>query len=379
MTEHSPTLQLACQLINCQSVTPNDAGCQAIMIERLQALGFTVTRLRYGEVDNFWAVHGTEGPTLAFAGHTDVVPTGDEAQWEHHPFEAKIIDGILHGRGAADMKGSLAAMLVAAENYIAEQPQHPGRLAFLITSDEEGVAVDGTVKVMQHLHDNNESIDWCVVGEPSSSEVTGDVIKNGRRGSLGFSLQINGVQGHVAYPQLALNPIHCVAPALTELSQTVWDEGNDFFPPTTFQISNISSGTGATNVVPGTLELLANFRFSTELTVEQLQQQVIALLDRHELDYKIKWQVNGLPFLTAEGELVEAATQSIATVTGLTTSLSTAGGTSDARFIAPYGVQVVELGPVNATIHQVDERVNAAELDQLALIYHGIMSRLLRC
>lgn len=379
MTEHSPTLQLACQLINCQSVTPNDAGCQVIMIERLQALGFTVTHLRYGEVDNFWAVHGTEGPTLAFAGHTDVVPTGDEAQWEHHPFEAKIIDGILHGRGAADMKGSLAAMLVAAENYIAEQPQHPGRLAFLITSDEEGVAVDGTVKVMQHLHDNNESIDWCVVGEPSSSEVTGDVIKNGRRGSLGFSLQINGVQGHVAYPQLALNPIHCVAPALTELSQTVWDEGNNSFPPTTFQISNISSGTGATNVVPGTLELLANFRFSTELTVEQLQQKVIGLLDRHELDYKIKWQVNGLPFLTAEGELVEAATQSIATVTGLTTSLSTAGGTSDARFIAPYGVQVVELGPVNATIHQVDERVNAAELDQLTLIYHGIMSRLLRC
>ena len=349
------------------------------MIERLQALGFTVTHLRYGEVDNFWAVHGTEGPTLAFAGHTDVVPTGDEAQWEHHPFEAKIIDGILHGRGAADMKGSLAAMLVAAENYIAEQPQHPGRLAFLITSDEEGVAVDGTVKVMQHLHDNNESIDWCVVGEPSSSEVTGDVIKNGRRGSLGFSLQINGVQGHVAYPQLALNPIHCVAPALTELSQTVWDEGNNSFPPTTFQISNISSGTGATNVVPGTLELLANFRFSTELTVEQLQQKVIGLLDRHELDYKIKWQVNVLPFLTAEGELVEAATHSIATVTGLTTSLSTAGGTSDARFIAPYGVQVVELGPVNATIHQVDERVNAAELDQLTLIYHGIMSRLLRC
>ncbi len=379
MTEHSPTLQLACQLINCQSVTPNDAGCQAIMIKRLQALGFTVTHLRYGEVDNFWAVHGIEGPTLAFAGHTDVVPTGDEAQWEHHPFEAKIIDGILHGRGAADMKGSLAAMLVAAENYIAEQPQHPGRLAFLITSDEEGVAVDGTVKVMQHLHDNNESIDWCVVGEPSSSEVTGDVIKNGRRGSLGFSLQINGVQGHVAYPQLALNPIHCVAPALTELSQTVWDEGNNSFPPTTFQISNISSGTGATNVVPGTLELLANFRFSTELTVEHLQEKVIGLLDRHELDYKIKWQVNGLPFLTAEGELVEAATQSIATVTGLTTSLSTAGGTSDARFIAPYGVQVVELGPVNATIHQVDERVNAAELDQLTLIYHGIMSRLLRC
>ncbi|NNC55291.1 MAG: succinyl-diaminopimelate desuccinylase, partial [Pseudomonadales bacterium] len=331
----------------------------------------------YGKVDNFWAVHGECGPTLAFAGHTDVVPAGDEATWQQPPYKPSVTDGMLCGRGAADMKGSLAAMLVAAEQFVAKNPQHNGRLAFLITSDEEGDATDGTVKVMQYLQQQQQAIDWCVVGEPSSSKATGDTVKNGRRGSLGFDLQINGVQGHVAYPELARNPIHEAGPLLAELGQQHWDQGNEFFPPTTFQVSNITAGTGATNVVPGSLRLLANFRFSTELTVPALQQRVIEILDRQGLDYKIKWQVNGLPFLTPPGELVSAATEAIKTVTGLDTRLSTAGGTSDGRFIAPSGAQVLELGPVNATIHQVNERVVAAELDQLTQIYQRIMQHLL--
>lgn len=377
MDNVTPTLSLACQLIERRSVTPDDAGCQALLIERLRATGFDITPLRFGEVDNFWAVHGTEGDILAFAGHTDVVPAGDEAGWSHPPFEPALIDGELCGRGAADMKSSLAAMVVAAEQFVAQHPRHRNRLAFLITSDEEGVAVDGTVKVMDYLASNNEKISWCVVGEPSSSETTGDTIKNGRRGSLGLTLTINGVQGHVAYPQLATNPIHQFAPALTELSTTVWDEGNAFFPATSFQVSNIRSGTGATNVIPGALDIIANFRFSTELTVEDIQRRVIGILDKHALDYEIRWQLSGLPFLTEPGTLVDATVEAIKAVTGIDTKLSTAGGTSDGRFIAPTGAQVVELGPVNATIHKVNERIRADELDQLTAIYQRIMQTLL--
>ena len=377
MTANSPTIDLACQLMACQSVTPNDAGCQALMINRLESAGFTVTQLRYDDVDNFWAVHGSEGDILAFAGHTDVVPAGDESQWQYPPYQPIIKDGMLCGRGAADMKGSLAAMLVAAENFVAKYPEHNHRLAFLITSDEEGIAVNGTVKVMDYLASINESIKWCVVGEPSSSTQTGDTIKNGRRGSLGLQLTINGIQGHVAYPQLADNPVQRFGPALVEINETVWDSGKAFFPATSFQISNIQAGTGATNVIPGALNITANFRFSTALTVENIQQRFTDILAKHNLNYVIDWHLSGHPFITERGELIDATVGSINEVTGRETELSTAGGTSDGRFIAPTGSQLVELGPVNETIHRVNERVNAAELDQLSLIYQGIMNRLL--
>ena len=378
MTTHSPTLTLAMELMARPSVTPDDAGCQKIMAQRLTDAGFTISSLRHGAVDNLWAVHGDSGDILAFAGHTDVVPSGDEASWQHPPFSPRIENGMLYGRGAADMKGSLAAMVIAAEKFVAQHPDHAGRLAFLITSDEEGDAVDGTVKVMEYLEQIGERICWCVVGEPSSSERTGDTIKNGRRGSLGFHLTIEGVQGHVAYPQLADNPIHRFAPALTELSQTVWDNGNDFFPATSFQVSNISAGTGANNVIPGTLEAVCNFRFSTELSAEDLQRRTVEILDRHALNYRIDWRLSGHPFLTPAGALVEAAVAAIAQVTGIDAQLSTAGGTSDGRFIAPSGAQVLELGPVNKTIHRVDEQVDAAELEQLSEIYRAIMQRLLQ-
>lgn len=377
MTVNTSTVDLACQLMACQSVTPEDAGCQALMIDRLEAAGFIVTKLRYDDVDNFWAVHGSAGEILAFAGHTDVVPAGDESQWQYPPYQPVIAEGMLCGRGAADMKGSLAAMLVAAENFVAEHPDHSNRLAFLITSDEEGIAVNGTVKVMDYLASINESIKWCVVGEPSSSKQTGDVIKNGRRGSIGLNLTINGIQGHVAYPQLADNPVHRFGPALVELTNTVWDSGNAFFPATSFQISNIQAGTGATNVIPGALNITANFRFSTALTVADIQQGFIGILDKHKLDYTIKWHLSGHPFITERGALINAAVAAIDEVTGLKAELSTAGGTSDGRFIAPTGAQLVELGPVNETIHRVNERVNAAELDQLSLIYQNVMTRLL--
>ena len=342
----------------------------------LQKLGFDIERLRYGDVDNFWATRGS-GPVLCFAGHTDVVPSGDENQWKNPPFSPAVRNGVLHGRGAADMKGSLAAMIVATEQFVQENPQHKNRLAFLVTSDEEGIAINGTVKVIEHLESKKEKISWCIVGEPSSTDTVGDVVKNGRRGSLGLVLRVQGVQGHVAYPHLAKNPIHLAAPAMDELASTEWDQGNEFFPATSFQISNITAGTGATNVIPGEATLVANFRFSTELEPDAIKRRFIEILDRHKLDYEIEWNLSGMPFLTEPGALVDAVQASIQQATGRTATLSTAGGTSDGRFIAPTGAQVVELGPVNATIHQVDEQVSASELDDLTLIYRGIMERML--
>lgn len=377
MPAQSATLQLACDLIRRASVTPDDAGCQSLMISRLEAMDFRVFRLRFGEVENFWAVRGESGPLLAFAGHTDVVPSGDTAQWQSPPFEPQVRDGFLYGRGAADMKGSLAAMVVACENFIARHPDHPGRIGFLITSDEEGPAVNGTVKVVEWLEQRQEKMTWCIVGEPSSTAQLGDVIKNGRRGSLGGELIVKGVQGHIAYPHLADNPIHRLAPALTALVNEVWDQGNRFFPATSFQISNIQGGTGATNVIPGEVRMLFNFRFSTEVTDALLRQRTCALLDAFELDYRIDWSLSGQPFITEEGDLVAATQAAIRDVTGRETQLSTSGGTSDGRFIAPTGAQVIEVGPLNDTIHKIDERVNVADLDQLAAIYQNILTRLL--
>jgi len=378
MTALSPTLELAIDLISRASVTPEDEGCQPLMTERLEAIGFQIWNLRFEDVDNFWAVRGTQGPILAFAGHTDVVPTGPENSWKHPPFEP-IVDeaGMLLGRGAADMKGSLAAMVVACENFVDAHPDHHGRIAFLITSDEEGPSINGTVKVVEWLEERNEKITWCLVGEPSSTTETGDTIKNGRRGSLGCELTVKGIQGHVAYPHLAENPIHTFAPALAELSAEHWDNGNDFFPATSFQVSNINGGTGATNVIPGDLHVVFNFRFSTELTEAQLRQRTEAILNKHKISYEIKWTLSGHPFLTSEGPLVEAAVAAIKDVTGIDSELSTAGGTSDGRFIAPTGAQVVELGPVNATIHKVNECVKAEDLNLLTDIYEGMLKRLL--
>jgi succinyl-diaminopimelate desuccinylase len=373
----SPTLALTLDLIRCPSVTPVDANCQELMIQRLEAIGFHIERLRFGEVDNFWARRGTTEPVFAFAGHTDVVPTGTLSAWHSEPFQPEIRDGVLYGRGAADMKGSLAAMVVACEQFVAKHPNHRGSIAFLITSDEEGVATDGTVKVVEHLEARQEKMTWCLVGEPSSTTTIGDVIKNGRRGSLNASLTVIGVQGHVAYPQLADNPIHRIAPALAELTAEVWDNGNPFFPATSFQISNINSGTGATNVIPADVKVLFNFRFSTEVTAEQLKARSEAILQKHGLKYDIVWNLSGLPFLTAKGELVAASVAAIKEVVGIDTELSTSGGTSDGRFIAPTGAQVLELGPINATIHKINECVNVADLDTLAEIYEGILVRLL--
>ncbi|MBM7059860.1 succinyl-diaminopimelate desuccinylase [Pseudomonas sp. UL073] len=378
MTALSPTLELACDLIRRPSVTPLDEGCQELMMRRLAALGFQVEAMRIEEVDNFWAVRGGEGPVLCFAGHTDVVPTGPSAAWQHQPFEALIdADGMLCGRGAADMKGSLAAMIIAVERFVAAHPDHKGRIAFLITSDEEGPAQHGTKAVVERLRARGERLDWCIVGEPSSTSLVGDIVKNGRRGSLGCTLTVRGKQGHVAYPHLARNPIHLAAPALAELAAEHWDDGNAFFPPTSFQVSNLNAGTGATNVIPGDLVAVFNFRFSTESTVEGLQQRVAAILDKHGLDYQLNWALSGLPFLTEPGELLDAVAASIRTVTGRETTPSTSGGTSDGRFIATLGTQVVELGPVNATIHQVDERVLASDLDLLTDIYQHTLQRLL--
>ena len=373
----SPTLALTLDLIRCPSVTPVDANCQELMIQRLEAIGFHIERLRFGEVDNFWARRGTTEPVFAFAGHTDVVPTGTLSAWHSEPFQPEIRDGMLYGRGAADMKGSLAAMVVACEQFVAKHPNHRGSIAFLITSDEEGVATDGTVKVVEHLKARQEKMTWCLVGEPSSTTTIGDVIKNGRRGSLNAALTVIGVQGHVAYPQLADNPIHRIAPALAELTAEVWDNGNAFFPATSFQISNINSGTGATNVIPADVKVLFNFRFSTEVTAEQLKARSEAILQKHGLKYDIVWNLSGLPFLTAKGELVAASVAAIKQVVGIDTELSTSGGTSDGRFIAPTGAQVLELGPINATIHKINECVNAADLDTLKEIYEGILVRLL--
>lgn len=375
----STTLELAFELLRRPSITPLDEGCLTLIGERLAHIGFRLENLRFGDVDNLWARRGDSGPLFCFAGHTDVVPTGPAERWQTHPFEPVIDDeGYLRGRGAADMKGSIAAMITAIERFVAQHPDHQGSLAFLLTSDEEGPAIHGTVKVVEHLEARQEKIDWCLVGEPSSTNRVGDIIKNGRRGSLGARLLVKGKQGHVAYPHLASNPIHRATPALAALAAEVWDEGNAFFPATSFQISNIHAGTGATNVVPGELEVLFNFRFSTELTAERLQQRTGALLDQHGLDYEIEWTLSGQPFLTAAGALVEATTQAIQEVTGQPTALSTSGGTSDGRFIAPTGAQVVELGPVNATIHQVDERVKATDLDQLSAIYQRLLEKLFK-
>ncbi len=371
------TLDLCCELIRRQSVTPADDGCQALLMARLAAAGFRCTPLPFGEVANFWAERGSAGPILVFAGHTDVVPTGPGNRWRFPPFEPTLADGLLYGRGAADMKGSLAAMVVACEEFVAAHPDHPGRIGFLITSDEEGPAVDGTVRVMRHLQEQGTHIDWCLVGEPSSSARLGDVIKNGRRGSLGATLTVLGVQGHIAYPQLADNPIHRALPALAALAREEWDRGNRFFPPTSMQISNINGGTGATNVIPGELVLQFNFRFSTELSEAELQARTEAILAAHGLDYRIDWQLSGQPFLTPAGALVDAVAGGIRDVTGAAPQLSTAGGTSDGRFIAPTGAQVVELGPVNASIHKVDEHVAVDDLPRLATIYRRVLERLL--
>lgn len=376
-TTLSPTLALACELIARDSTTPNDAGCQQLIGARLAACGFTLENMRFGDVDNLWARRGSESPVLCFAGHTDVVPCGPLEQWDTAPFAPVIRDGMLHGRGAADMKGSLAAMVIAVENFVAACPDHRGSIAFLITSDEEGPATEGTVKVVETLVERGEQVDWCIVGEPSSTELVGDVVKNGRRGSLNARLLVRGKQGHVAYPHLARNPIHLAAPALAELAAETWDQGNAFFPPTSFQISNIHAGTGATNVVPGQLEALINFRFSTESTVEGLQQRVCDLLDRHGLDYELEWTLSGLPFLTEPGELLDGVAAAIHQVTGRDTQPSTSGGTSDGRFIATMGTQVVELGPVNATIHQLNEHISVADLETLTAIYQATLQRLL--
>ena len=373
----SRTLDYTCELIRRASVTPEDAGCQQWLAEKLEALGFHCEHLRFGDVDNLWARRGNDGPLLVFAGHTDVVPTGDVNKWRSDPFQPEIRNGMLYGRGAADMKASIAAWLVAVEDFVAARPDHAGSIGWLITADEEGPAINGTVKVVEHLEARQEKIDYCLVGEPSSTTHMGDVIKNGRRGSLGARLLVKGVQGHVAYPHLADNPIHRVAPALAELAAEVWDQGNEFFPATSFQISNIKAGTGATNVIPGDCEVLFNFRFSTELTAEDLQARTEAILNKHGLDYQLDWTLSGQPFLTARGALVDAAVTAIKDITGIDTELSTAGGTSDGRFIAPTGAQVVELGPINSTIHKIDEHTPVAELEPLSAVYRRMLELLL--
>lgn len=372
-----PVTELTKELIARPSVTPLDEGCQTLMAERLAAIGFNIEPMVFEDTTNMWARRGNEGPVFCFAGHTDVVPAGDLSRWHTPPFEPTIIDGYLYGRGAADMKGSLAAMIVATERFVAKYPNHPGSIAFLITSDEEGPFINGTTRVIDTLEARNEKITWALVGEPSSTLKLGDVVKNGRRGSLTANLTVKGVQGHVAYPHLADNPIHKAAPFLAELSQTHWDNGNAFFPPTSMQIANINGGTGASNVIPGALEVMFNFRYSTEVTAEILIERVEALLTAHELDYDIHWTFNGLPFLTGEGPLLDATRHAIRQVTGYDTDPQTTGGTSDGRFIAPTGAKVLELGPVNATIHKVNECVKVDDLEQLALCYEVILEQLL--
>ena len=374
---HSDTLELSLQLLRQPSVTPVDHNCQDIMAERLKKIGFNIESMRFEDVDNLWARKGTEGPVFCFAGHTDVVPTGSLDAWHSDPFAPEIRDGKLYGRGSADMKTALAAMVVASERFVAKHPDHKGSIAFLITSDEEGPSINGTVKVVETLEARNEKMDWCLVGEPSSTHRLGDIVKNGRRGSLNAVLTVKGKQGHVAYPHLAINPIHTASKALAELCETVWDNGNEYFPATSFQVSNIQAGTGATNVVPGTMTVTFNFRYSTEVTAEQLKTRVLEILDRHQLNYDIQWTLSGLPFLTPVGELVNAAKNAIRNVTGVETELSTSGGTSDGRFIAPTGAQVLELGVLNATIHQINEHVNIDDLEPLAEIYEQILEGLL--
>lgn len=369
MTFLSPTLELALDLISRPSVTPEDAGCQQVMIDRLEKIGFRVEKMPFGEVKNFYAKRGSSGENICFAGHTDVVPTGPVTEWKVPPFKPEIIDGVLYGRGAADMKGSLAAMITAVEDFVAAYPDHEGQISFLITSDEEGPFVDGTTRVVDTLLERNEKMDYCIVGEPSSTNTLGDIIKNGRRGSFSGDLTIYGKQGHVAYPHLAINPIHLAAPVIDELANTHWDDGNDFFPPTSFQISNINAGTGATNVVPGSLTTQFNLRFSSELDFDQIKEKILSILEKHQVKYDIKWTYNGQPFLTRPGKLVDAVVDAVKEAVDITPELSTSGGTSDGRFIAKLATQVIELGPINATIHQVNECVDAESLNQLSNIY----------
>jgi succinyl-diaminopimelate desuccinylase len=374
---NSATLQLASDLIARPSITPDDAGCQEMLIERLQAIGFKCETMMFDDVTNLWARRGSEAPLLAFAGHTDVVPSGPLEQWHSHPFEPEIRDGMLYGRGAADMKSSIAAMVTACERFIEQHADHRGSIALLITSDEEAIAINGTVKVIETLEARAEKIDWALIGEPSSQSQVGDVVKNGRRGSIGAKLVINGIQGHVAYPHQVDNPIHRAMPALHELAQHEWDQGNSFFPPTSFQISNINAGTGVHNVVPGHAEVLFNLRYSTEIDAHKIMETTRAILDKHELDYHIDWSISGYPFLTPEGELVNAAQQAIRQHAGITTSLETTGGTSDGRFIAPTGAQVLELGPVNESIHKLNEHVSIDDLELLSKIYESMLEKLL--
>lgn len=371
----SDTLELAKQLIEQQSVTPDDGGCHEILAERLQPLGFNIENMPFGDVKNLWARFGTEEPLFVFAGHTDVVPTGPVEQWQYDPFTPTVVDGTLYGRGAADMKSSIAAMVCACESFLPNN-NIKGSVAFLLTSDEEGPAIDGTVKVIEALEARDEKITWCLVGEPTCSNQLGDTIKNGRRGSLGASLTIHGQQGHIAYPHLAENPIHTFVGALNDLVNEKWDEGNEFFPPTGFQISNINAGTGATNVIPGDLEIIFNLRFSTELKHTDIQQRIESILDNHGLKYTLNWELSGQPFITTSGNLITAVQSAIKQVCNIETELSTAGGTSDGRFIAPTGAQVVELGPINESIHKMDENVNIKDLDKLTEIYEEILKNL---
>ena len=373
----SPTLALACELIRRPSVTPDDAGCQTLVAGRLARLGFRTEPIRFGDVDNLWARHGDGAPLLLLLGHTDVVPTGPIDDWSSPPFEPVIRDGYLHGRGAADMKGGVAAMVTAVERFVERRPEHGGSLALLLTSDEEGPAVDGVRRVTDLLVERGERIDWCLVGEPSSTDRLGDVVKNGRRGSLSGRIVVRGIQGHVAYPHLARNPVHDLARLLSKLADTVWDEGSADFPPTSFQVSNVTAGTGADNVIPGQAEAAFNFRYSTRHDRGSLVAAVESATRALDVDCRIDWRHSGGPFLTQPGRLIEAVGDAVESVAGYRPALSTAGGTSDGRFIAPTGAEVVELGPVNASIHRIDERVLAADLDRLSEMYEGVIDRLL--
>lgn len=378
MPQHdSSTQALAEALIRRQSVTPEDAGCLTLIAERLEPLGFHCERIDRGQTCNLWAVRGENGPIVSFAGHTDVVPTGPVDRWQSPPFEPSIRDGHLYGRGAADMKTSLAAFVTAIEAFVADHPSHPGRIALLLTSDEEGDAADGTIAVVEALQERGQRLDYCIVGEPTSVERLGDMVKNGRRGSLSGTLTVKGQQGHIAYPHLARNPIHLAAPALTELAATRWDDGNEYFPPTSWQMSNIHAGTGANNVIPGTLEVMFNFRFSSEWNETGLRERVHEILDRHKLEYDLDWRLSGNPYLTPRGTLVEAISQAIDDTCGMRPEISTTGGTSDGRFIAAICDQVVEFGPVNATIHKIDERIALDAIEPLSDVYRRTLENLL--
>lgn len=371
------TLQLAKEIIACRSLTPDDAGCQDILIARLEKLGFSIERMPFNGVENLWARRGKAAPLVCLAGHTDVVPSGPVDKWGSAPFDPQIRDGMLYGRGAADMKTSLAAFITAIEEFVATHPAHPGSIALLLTSDEEGVAIDGTDKVVQALQARGETLDYCIVGEPTCTDRLGDTVKNGRRGSLSGALTVKGIQCHIAYPHLGKNPIHHAAPAIAELAATTWDQGNEYFPPTTWQISNIHGGTGATNVVPGQVDILFNFRFSTASTVDELKNRVHEILDRHRLEYDLEWDFSAKPYLTPKGDLVDAVAAAIKTATGVEAALSTSGGTSDGRFIAAICPQVLEIGPVNATIHKINECVAVADIEPLKEIYRHTLVNLL--